>query len=73
MDLTAIHDSVACFGSGRQAEYCALLEVAGSQQSLAKVDEAKQEELLAAYAQFLYSLTSPVQLVLQVLPVDLAW
>ncbi len=43
VDLTAIKDSVACFGSGRQAEYCAVLEVAGSQQSLAKVDEAKQE------------------------------
>ena len=33
------------------------MEVAGSQESLAKVDDAKQEELLAAYAQFLNSLT----------------
>ncbi len=73
VDLTAIKDSVACFGSGRQAEYCAVLEVAGSQQSLAKVDEAKQEELLAGYAQFLNSLTFVFQLVVQVHPVDLAW
>jgi hypothetical protein len=27
------------------------MEVAGSQESLARVDDAKQEELLAAYAQ----------------------
>src|SRR4030088_3153575 len=73
VDLTAIKDSVACFGSGRQAEYCAVLEVAGSQQSLAKVDEAKQEELLAGYGQFLNSLTFVFQLVVQVHPVDLAW
>src|SRR6266511_3313164 len=72
VDLTAIKDSVACFGSGRQAEYCAVLELAGSQQSLAKVDEAKQEELLAGYAQFLNSLTFVFQLVVQVHPVDLA-
>src|SRR6202048_1325815 len=73
VDLTAIKESVACFGSGRQAEYCAVLEVAGSQQSLAEVEEAKQEELLAAYAQFLNSLTFVFQLVVQVHPVDLAW
>src|SRR5260370_31945838 len=73
VDLTAIKDSVACFGSGRQAEYCAVLEVAGSQQSLANVDEAKQEELLAGDAQFLNSLTFVFQLVVQVHPVDLAW
>src|SRR5260221_4194801 len=72
VDLTAIKDSVACFGSGRQAEYCAVLEVAGSQQSLAKVDEAKQEELLAGYAQFLNSLTFVFQLVVQMHPVDVA-
>src|SRR6266851_10101940 len=69
VDLTAIKDSVACFGSGRQAEYCAVLEVAGSQQSLATVDEARQEELLAGYAQFLNSLTFVFQLVVQVHPV----
>src|SRR5260370_23364815 len=73
VDLTAIKDSVACFGSGRQAEYCAVLEVAGSQQSLAKVDEAKQEELLAGDAQFLNSLTFVFQLVVQVRPVHLSW
>ena len=50
LDLTAIRDSVACFGSGEDAEYCAVMEVAGSQESLAKIDDAKQEELLAAYA-----------------------
>src|SRR5258708_30007372 len=73
LGLTALKDGVACFGSGRQAEYCAVLEVAGSQQSLAKVDEAKQEELLAGYAQFLNSLTFVFQLVVQVHAVDLAW
>ncbi len=73
IDLTAIRDSVACFGSGRQAEYCAVMEVAGSHQSLAKVDDAKQEEVLAAYAQFLNSLTFAFQLVVQVHSVDLGW
>jgi len=73
LDLTAIQGSVACFGSGDQAEYCAVIEVTGSQQSLAKVDDAKQEELLAAYSQFLNSLTFPFQLVVQVHPVDLGW
>jgi hypothetical protein len=73
LELTAIRDSVACFGSRDQVEYGAVLEVAGSQESLARVDDAKQEELLAAYAQFLNSLTFPFQLVVQVRPVDLAW
>jgi hypothetical protein len=73
LDLMAIQDGVACFGSGDQAEYCAVMEVAGSQESLAKVDDAKQEEVLAAYAQFLNSLTFAFQLVVQVHPVDLAW
>src|SRR5438128_1553030 len=73
LDLIAIQGSVACFGSGEQAEYCAVVEVTGSQQSLAKVDDAKQEELLAAYSQFLNSLTFPLQLVVQVHPVDLGW
>ncbi len=73
LDLTSIQASVARFGSGEQAEYCAVLEVAGSQQSLARVDEAKQEELLAAYAQFLNALTFPFQLVVRIIPVDLAW
>jgi hypothetical protein len=73
LDLASIRQGVACFGSGAQAEYCAVVEVAGSQQSLAKVDEAKQEELLAAYAQFLNALTFPFQLVVQVRPVDLGW
>jgi hypothetical protein len=73
LDLRAIENSVACFGSGEQAEYCAALEVTGSQESLARVDDAKQEELLAAYAQFLNSLTFAVQLLVQVYPVDLSW
>ena len=73
LDLTAIWDSIACFGSGEQAEYCAVMEVAGSQESLAKIDDAKQEELLAAYAQFLNSITFSFQLVVQVYPIDLAW
>jgi len=49
------------------------MEVVGSQQSFAKADDTKQEELLAAYAQFLNSLTFPLQLVVHVHPVDLAW
>jgi len=73
LDLMAIQNGVACFGSGEQAEYCAVMEVAGSHESLAKIDVAKQEELLAAYAQFLNSLTFAFQLVVQVHPVDLAW
>lgn len=52
MDLTAIRNGVACFGSHDQVEYCAVVEVAASQESLARVDEAKHEELLAAYAHF---------------------
>ena len=73
VDLKSIAQGVACFGSGDRAEYCAVMEVAGSQESLAKVDDAKQEELLAAYAQFLNSLTFPFQLLVQVHPVDLSW
>ena len=53
LDLSSIEDGVVRFGSNDQAEYCVVLEVAGSQESLARVDDAKQEELLAAYAQFL--------------------
>jgi hypothetical protein len=49
------------------------MEVAGSQESLAKVDDAKQEELLAAYSQFLNSVTFAFQLLVQVHPVDLSW
>ena len=73
LDLTSIEDGVVRFGSNDQAEYCAIMEVAGSQESLARVDDAKQEELLAAYAQFLNSLTFPFQVVAQVHPVDLTW
>ena len=53
LDVTAIENGVVRFGSRDQADYCAVMEVAGSQESLAKVDDAKQEELLAAYSQFL--------------------
>src|SRR5437870_3591913 len=73
LDLASIEASVSRFGSVDRAEYCAVLEVAGSQQSLAKLDDAKQEELLAAYAQFLNALTFPVQLLVRVIPVDLGW
>lgn len=73
LDLMAIHNGVASFGSGNQAEYCAVLEIAGSQESLAKIDDAKQEEVLAAYAQFLNSVTFAFQLLVQVQPVDLSW
>jgi hypothetical protein len=72
LDLTSIRDGVACFGAGDQAEYCAVLEVSGAQESLARLDDAKRE-LLAAYAQFLNSLTFPFQLLVQVHPVDLSW
>jgi hypothetical protein len=73
LDLTSIHDGVVRFGSEDQGEYCAVMEVAGSQESLSRVDEAKQEELLAGYSQFLNSVTFAFQLVVQVHPVDLAW
>ena len=49
------------------------MEVFGSQQSLAKLDDAKQEAVLAGYAQFLNSLTFPFQLLVRVEPVDLSW
>ncbi len=70
VDLTAIPNCVACFGSRDEAEYRAVMEIAGSQESLAKADDAKREELLAAYAQFLNSVTFPFQLIVQVHP---AW
>jgi hypothetical protein len=73
LDVTAIQNGVVRFGSAEQAEYCAVIEVAGSHESLAKVDDAKQEELLAAYSQFLNSVTFAFQLVVQVHPVDLSW
>ena len=53
LDLKTIRDSVAYFGTGETTEYCAVMEVFGSQQSLAKLDPTKQEALLAGYAQFL--------------------
>src|SRR5437868_12214607 len=73
LDVSAIKNGVVRFGSTDQAEYCAVMEVAGSQESLAKLDDAKQEELLAAYCQFLNSVTFAFQLVVQVHPVDLSW
>jgi hypothetical protein len=73
LDVTGIQNGVVRFGSMDQVEYCAVMEVAGSQESLAKVDDAKQEELLAAYCQFLNSVTFAFQLVVQVHPVDLSW
>jgi len=73
LDLTAIRGSVASFGSGDRSEYCAVMEVFGSQQSLAKLDDAKQEAVLAGYAQFLNSLTFSFQLLVRVEPVDLSW
>lgn len=73
LDVTAIDNGVVRFGSPDHPEYCAVMEVAGSQESLAKVDDAKQEELLAAYSQFLNSVTFAFQLVVQVHPVDLSW
>ena len=73
LDVAAIQNGVVRFGSADPAEYCAVMEVAGSQESLAKVDDAKQEELLAAYCQFLNSVTFAFQLVVQVHPVDLSW
>jgi hypothetical protein len=74
LDVTAIQNDVVRFGfRAEQAEYCAVMEVAGSQESLAKLDDAKQEELLAAYCQFLNSVTFAFQLVVQVHPVDLSW
>jgi hypothetical protein len=73
LDVTAIQNGVVRFGATDQAEYCAVMEVAGSQESLAKVDDAKQEALLAAYSQFLNSVTFAFQLVVQVHPVDLSW
>ena len=68
LDVTAIDNGVVRFGSPDHAEYCAVMEVAGSQESLAKVDDAKQEELLAAYSQLLNSVTFAFQLVVQVHP-----
>lgn len=73
LDMTAIQNGVVRFGSPYRAEYCAVMEVAGSQESLAKLDDAKQEEVLAAYCQFLNSITFAFQLVVQVHPVDLSW
>lgn len=73
LDVSAIKNGVVRFGSTDQADYCAVMEVAGSQESLAKVDDAKQEELLAAYSQFLNSVTFAFQVVVQVHPVDLSW
>src|SRR3984893_5657864 len=73
LDLTAIRGGVAYFGSGERTEYCAVMEVFGSQQSLAKLDHTKQEALLAGYAQFLNSLTFSFQLLVHVEPVDLSW
>jgi hypothetical protein len=73
LDVAAIQNGVVRFGTADRAEHCAVLEVAGSQESLARVDDAKQEELLAAYSQFLNSIAFAFQLVVQVHPVDLAW
>jgi len=44
LDVSAIENGIVCFGSRNEGECCTVMEIAGSQESLGKVYDAKQEE-----------------------------
>ncbi len=70
LDLVALEDGVACFGTRSSAHAVALLDVVGTEAALTNADEATQEELLAGRAQFLNAQTTPFQVLVRAEPID---
>ncbi len=71
LDLLAIEDGVASFGSRAPAHAVAVLDIVGAEAALATADDATQEELLAGRAQFLNAQITPFQVLVRAEPVDL--
>lgn len=71
LDLTALELGIARFGVGRRSHAICVLDVVGSEGSLAAADDATQEEMLAGRAQFLNAQTAPFQILVRAEPVDL--
>ena len=71
LDLLAIEDGVATFGSRAPAHAVAVLDIVGVEAALATADDATQEELLAGRAQFLNAQIAPFQVLVRAEPVDL--
>src|SRR5438270_11849943 len=70
-DLVALESGIARFGAGERTHAVTVLDVVGTEGSLASADDATQEELLAGRAQFLNAQTTPFQVLLRAEPVDL--
>jgi hypothetical protein len=71
LDLVALEDGVARFGSHEPTHSVALLDVTGAVASLATADDVTQEEILSGRAQFLNAQTAPFQILVRSEPVDL--
>src|SRR6266700_2142708 len=71
LDLLAIEDGVASFGSRAPAHTVAVLDIVGAEAELATADDPTQEELLAGRAQFLNAQITPFQVLVRAEPVDL--
>src|ERR671925_151333 len=71
IDLLALEGGIARFGATEPAHAVAVLDVVGTEASLASADDATQEELLAGRAQFLNAQTAPFQILVRAEPVDL--
>lgn len=71
IDLEAIDQDIARFGSGRQAHYLVALDVTGADPPLGSADDASQEAILAGRAQFLNAQVEPFQLLIRTEPARL--
>src|SRR6266568_7936737 len=70
-DLVALEAGIARFGGGERTHAVTVLDVVGTDGSLASADDATQEELLAGRAQFLNAQTTPFQILVRAEPIDL--
>jgi hypothetical protein len=70
-DLIALESGIARFGAAERTHAVTVLDVVGTDGSLASADDATQEELLAGRAQFLNAQTGPFQILVRAEPVDL--
>src|ERR671938_148017 len=71
LNLVALENGVARFGTAEPAHAVAVLDVLGAEASVATADDATQEELLAGRAQFLNAQTAPFQVLVRAEPIDL--
>jgi hypothetical protein len=71
LDLLALEDGIARFGTAASGHTVTVLDVVGAEASLAAADDATQEELLAGRARFLNAQTAPFQELVRAEPVDL--